>query len=211
MVYFVRNEKKLLTIMISVIVGIYLLRAGIYYNKIFSANHQILIDINKFFGETRFDNMAIGGLLALFYTKYPNIKINVLYRILIYTLFAIITFFTPTIGYGLDMIFASLVFAGLMLDIVTSSQSYFLDNPVFKFLGKISYGIYMYHVIGIYTAINLLLFFFPHYTGHELSLNIILYVFAIMGSILISAISYYLFESKFLRIKEKLSALNGLR
>jgi peptidoglycan/LPS O-acetylase OafA/YrhL len=207
--FFIKEEKKLIIMMVLIVISIYFLRAGILYNHLFSTNYQILNDVNSFFGSSRFDNMATGGLLAIFYRMKPELRLKMVFKILIYACFAIIIIITPTIGFGIDMIFASIVFAGLIFDTVTNPKIHYLEIPVFKFFGKISYGIYMFHVIGIYVALNLLKSIFPLYSGNETVLNLLLYLFSILTTIGISTLSYYFYESKFLKLKDRLSTLNG--
>lgn len=73
-----------------------------------------------------------------------------------------------------------------------------LDNSVTNFLGKISYGIYMYHWIIILLLIKYLeqLKDTPYY-------NLILYVLSFGITLLISWISYNTFEKYFLNLKKK--------
>ena len=80
---------------------------------------------------------------------------------------------------------------------------YRLETPVLDFLGKISYGIYMYHMmcIGIAFAIVRAL------TGNAVVQNILLYVLSIGLTVLVSWLSFEYFESFFLRLKPRLQAL----
>jgi peptidoglycan/LPS O-acetylase OafA/YrhL len=78
-----------------------------------------------------------------------------------------------------------------------------LENIVFKYLGKISYGIYIFHIIAIYLTYKIL---------KDIGLSEksdIFYVLCPIGATLISvglaALSYYFFESRFLKLKHKFS------
>ncbi len=73
-----------------------------------------------------------------------------------------------------------------------------LENKVFSYLGKISYGLYMFHPLAIVCAIKLCLYF--HYTH-----SILLYGLAVLIAIVISAISYQFFEKYFIKQKTKYS------
>jgi peptidoglycan/LPS O-acetylase OafA/YrhL len=135
--------------MVTIVVGIYLLRSGIYLNSIFELKMPLLISINKFFGESRFDNMAIGGILAILFYKYPDYRFSVIQKAIVGFSTASILYKSTTIGFGLDNILAALVFGGLIFWVVNKQEFIILDHSIFLFLGKISYGIYIYHVIGV--------------------------------------------------------------
>lgn len=93
----------------------------------------------------------------------------------------------------------SLFFGFVILDQIRGTHSFvkFGRFKAFNYLGKISYGLYMYHLI--------VLFLLAHYiTSFGLSgyYLIPLYFFAgLGGTILISSLSYHLIEERFLRLK----------
>jgi peptidoglycan/LPS O-acetylase OafA/YrhL len=78
-----------------------------------------------------------------------------------------------------------------------------LETPVLDFLGKISYGIYMYHMmcIGIALAIA------RSIVGGGVVQDILLYVLSVGLTILVSWLSFRYFESFFLKLKPRLQAL----
>jgi peptidoglycan/LPS O-acetylase OafA/YrhL len=82
-----------------------------------------------------------------------------------------------------------------------------LETPVLNFLGKISYGIYMYHMmcIGIAFAIARAI------TTNVVLQNILLYLLTIGLTVLVSWLSFDYFESLFLRLKPQLEALTRRR
>jgi peptidoglycan/LPS O-acetylase OafA/YrhL len=82
-----------------------------------------------------------------------------------------------------------------------------LETPVLNFLGKISYGIYMYHMmcIGIAFAIVRAI------TTNAVLQNILLYLLTIGLTVLVSWLSFDYFESLFLRLKPRLEALTRRR
>lgn len=80
---------------------------------------------------------------------------------------------------------------------------YRLETPVLNFLGKISYGIYMYHMMCIGIAFAIVRWV----TANVVLQNILLYILSIGLTILVSWLSYDYFESFFLRLKPRLQAL----
>jgi peptidoglycan/LPS O-acetylase OafA/YrhL len=76
------------------------------------------------------------------------------------------------------------------------------DISISKFLGKISYGIYMYHWL-VFTL--LMKYFSNYFATNSFTTNIVLYLSAFCITIAISTISYLYFEKWFLTIKDKFS------
>ncbi|MFN5181417.1 MAG: acyltransferase family protein [Bacteroidota bacterium] len=76
-----------------------------------------------------------------------------------------------------------------------------LNNFVLDYLGRISYGIYMYQFISIVVVIKLVKIYCADY--NSLFSQIIIYSGSIVFTILISALSYQLIEIPFLKFKEK--------
>jgi peptidoglycan/LPS O-acetylase OafA/YrhL len=74
-----------------------------------------------------------------------------------------------------------------------------LENPVFIFLGKISYGLYMYHPICIGASIAIA----TAVTGNIYYQNIIIYTGTILLTVLIAWLSFTYIESAFLKLKGK--------
>lgn len=207
MVYKIKSIKTLFLTMVTVVVGIYLLRSGVYLNSIFDLKLSFLNSINKFFGESRFDNMAIGGILAIFFFKFPDYRFSLLQKIGVGFSTAFILYKQTTIGFGLDNILAALVFAGLIFWVVNVQKFLILDHSIFLFLGKISYGIYMYHVVGIIISLNIVLFLYPDYNGNGILSILMLYSLVLFFTFLISYFSYNFMEKRILKYKEKLSKI----
>ena len=75
-----------------------------------------------------------------------------------------------------------------------------LENRVFNYLGKISYGLYMYQVIAIAITIKLLLLLGIQnvFVQHTLSL---------VTTIIFAGLSYRFYESYFINMKVKFSKI----
>jgi peptidoglycan/LPS O-acetylase OafA/YrhL len=80
-----------------------------------------------------------------------------------------------------------------------------LETPVLDFLGKISYGIYMYHMMCIGIAFAIVRWL----TADVVVQNILLYILSIGLTILVSWLSFDYFESIFLKLKPRLQALTA--
>lgn len=160
---------------------------------------------------TRFSSMIIGGIGAylLFYQKAV---IQLLYH-----RFVQVGLMVVFVCMGMDWInfysltwmqdeLISLVVCGLILNIASNPKSLIsLENRVFAYLGKLSYGLYVYHLFAVVLVLKGLPAFvnlqaLPSWIGYPL----------ILGSILvlttgISQLSYRYFESYFLRKKVRYS------
>lgn len=76
-----------------------------------------------------------------------------------------------------------------------------LDNKVFKFLGDISYGVYMYHMLVVFAIILVLKKYLINMD--ILPASILYYSIVSMGVLLISYLSKRFIEDQFLKLKSK--------
>jgi peptidoglycan/LPS O-acetylase OafA/YrhL len=102
--------------------------------------------------------------------------------------------------------FLSLVVCGLILNIATNPNSILkLEHPVLNYFGKISYGLYVYHLFAVVIVLKALPEVLPlqdwsPWISYPLSLGLILLL-----TTGISHLSYKYFESYFLRKKVRFS------
>jgi peptidoglycan/LPS O-acetylase OafA/YrhL len=95
----------------------------------------------------------------------------------------------------------SFLFSIVVLNASQNPRTLFrLERPVLDFLGKISYGIYMYHPVCIGLALALVRVVAP---GGIVMQNIVLYVLAIALTIFVSWLSFTYFEGFFLKLKAR--------
>lgn len=166
---------------------------------------------------TRFDSMAIGGLfgvLALngsFEFLGITVKANwfkgrklqyFLYPLTIGLLIYLLKFDFLFNIYNFQIL--PVLFSVILLNMVDNQNSILsLENKFLNYLGKISYSLYLLHLVLFY-------FIFPLFREMFIALNIdnsfgkvvIIYVLSIVGSILLGALSYELLEKRFLSYKK---------
>ena len=96
----------------------------------------------------------------------------------------------------------SVLFGILILNFASnqSIKSVFEFEPL-MFLGKISYGLYMYHPIAIVLAIAL---FRKLYL---LDFQFLLLVVSVLFTVILATISYYIIEIKFIKYKKLFSSI----
>ena len=156
---------------------------------------------------SRFSSMIIGGIGAylLFHQKAI---IQFLYHrwVQVALLFLFIVF-------GMDWIdfkslswmqdeLVSVVLCGLIINVATNKQSILnLENSVFSYLGKLSYGLYVYHLFAVVLVLKGLPALLPIQEWSPwISYPLTLCLIFLMNTCIIH-LSYHYFESYFLRKK----------
>ncbi len=200
------RNKMLLMIAVFTFISI-LLYAGVYYD---------VVSINQgwkaFFLTQKFYAMAIGSVFGyiLFYhfeSYNRSFFTNKFFQLAV--LLAVLWHFLINNAGETGLFFkvlTSVLYGLLMLNVsVISNKLVRLEISWLSYLGTISYGIYMYHMLVDY----LLRFVWPKVSilqKHSWSLAISYYALLIILSILAAAFSFKYFEKYFLRMKEKLHA-----
>ena len=163
---------------------------------------------------SRMDVLAIGAIGAyMYFNKSLRFTVPKYVRIALYILFVVVYASEPYNIY--DGMFLACFRKYFYVAVIAIGMSNFLLNPdslisfkkknVFHYLGKVSYGVYMYSniliaiiiekIIAPYNMVNMYLYFF---------LNIAL-------TIIISIISYELFEKQFLKLKTRFEVVKTSR
>lgn len=146
------------------------------------------------------DCMAIGGLAAIALHRKQEQLLRGLFskpvQVLAYSLSGILIAYGVTIPYVNFECYA-LLFAVIILNLAANPQSIIqLEFGIFRYLGKISYGLYMYHLVAIGLGHYLTQQFFPNS-------DFVFYGLSIALTIGLSAASYAWFESRFLQVKSR--------
>jgi peptidoglycan/LPS O-acetylase OafA/YrhL len=167
------------------------------------------------------DSLAVGGALALLLRgPRPEFWLRLARIVLIplWLLLAIMGFcekgldeFNPvTIVFGYSLLaFAS---AALIAESLRPASwiSRFFSNPVLRFYGKISYGMYIYHLL-VWRAAKPTFFFLASHLPSQTLAGIGVYVLFLSGTTIFSYLSFRFYEMPFLRLKDKLAADPALR
>ncbi len=179
---------------------------SLHYKYSIFSNIDLISFIWKFQERFRIDCMAIGATAAYIYfykTKYPKF-IEFIYstknQIIIYSL-TLFFYISPFIKLWLlqDTLF-SLFFSFIIINVATNSNSIFnLENNIFNFLGKISYGLYVYQFLVFFIIENHI----KTINGVHNNILISIYytILSLILTIGISFISYKYYELPFLKWK----------
>lgn len=162
----------------------------------------------RFFAMTKLESMALGGLgaWALYYKKekilrpfyHPVAQVAALLGI------PFLLYFTPAVLQNGIHIVYSVLFLVIILNVSTNPKSLLkLEHPVLLSLGRVSYGLYMYHMMVIAAVIHLFAPLIPEGDRNGLWASLLFYLGAFVISIGISYLSYHFFESRFIRLKRR--------
>jgi peptidoglycan/LPS O-acetylase OafA/YrhL len=150
------------------------------------------------------DCMAIGGLGAwLLQRKRERVLAHLFSR---FTQIAVYgaTVALLCVGYQMPWLnqeFYAVLFAVLIVNCAGNPRSVLrLENSALVYCGKVSYGIYMYHPLVIVIVLKTL-------AGCLGTNSLVLYLTCTVLTICVAAISYELFESRFIRMKLKYSTI----
>lgn len=156
--------------------------------------------LSTFLRHFRIDFMAIGGIFALLFKNRTSLFEKYLTNNLI-ALAVFIALFVQLFFY-ISNILLGFTFGCLIILMIVKK----IHIPIFDYLGKWSYGIYMYHPFIMWISFATVSHFF---TNHSILGQIMQYVLVLAGTIGISYLSYKYIEIPFLRKKEKFSAVSS--
>lgn len=207
------RTKKPLRLFIMLICAIYLLKVILSLIQLISDKRideiaQKVLEIMYF---ARFECMIIGSIFAYVLHRKKAELIKILFNkyIQIFSYITIIAFLAT--GFKIPVfnhIIYSLLFGIIILNISSNPATIFkLENKPLNYLGKISFGLYMYHELAIGISIRFLGDF--SFNFNNSSPNYLLYVFALLLTIGIASLSYFLLEKPFLKLKTRFSRISS--
>ena len=194
--WLMKNIRKYrIALMLAIILG-YILTA----RALWSSHTDFLpfkYYISGFWSLFNIDCMAIGGFLAiLLHTQNRFLKF---FRnnIAFYASLLLVSYMLSK-GVVIEHVYKetyAILFGIIILNFASNPNLHFnLEAGIFKYLGKISYGLYMYHPIAIALTVAAAISF-------KLPFNIFIYPVSVGLTVLLAGLSYKYFESVFLRVK----------
>lgn len=200
---FIKNYR--LHLMLFIVVG-YL----IFARALFSSRTDFIplkYELNAFWQSFNIASMAIGGFFALLlHSKHPALKFflnkYLFYFALGFTAMLLYRgVYFPRITVNdlqfpyLYKEFYSIWFGIIILNFAANKDNLIsLEQGPIRYLGKISYGLYMYHPIAIVLALRITV-------GLGAPVDALLYPLALALTVLFAGLSYKYFESYFLNFK----------
>jgi peptidoglycan/LPS O-acetylase OafA/YrhL len=194
-------------IMFFVIIGRCMLIFLLKHLHTYSPVLKILVYQAK---DYRVSCMAIGGMGAYLYIKDIKRVLRVIYRKdlqwSVYLLTIALLILRVKIPY-IQFEFYSVLFSFIVLNLATNPDSILkLDYKWINYLGKISYGVYLFNPIMRIFCLRVV----RHIFGGDvvgLWANMALYSLTILSTMLVSIISYEYFEKYFLNMKGRFASI----
>ena len=203
--WLVKKSKHILSILISVIVVYLVILFGL---EMLAKSKPELIGWKiaaEVWHVSSIDCMAIGGIFAwLHFHQKEQILRNIRNDFMeIFSVLAAMGMIVMGIRFPvLHHEIYAVLFGVIILNLATRDKSIIrLEHPVPDYLGKISYGVYMYHVLCIVIAFKVL----KGYTGEVNSW--LLYALSIGLTVLVSGASYEWLEHPFIRMKARFTKI----
>ena len=196
-----KNTKRLL---LSVILVYIILKIGFYIIVNYISNQLLFKHIYDFINTFSIDCMAIGGLFAYFLFSKQTSILNLLFSKGMQT-FVYLSLILG-IGFGLKIPFFhyevyGTLFGIVILNLAANKNSILsLENYTFNYLGKISYGLYMFHPIAIVISLKLLVLY-------NITSIFGQYLLSISLTIIFAGLSYRFYESYFIKKKKRFSKI----
>ena len=171
-------------------------------------NSETLKVIKKFLAMSKLECMALGGLGAYVLFNKKEEILRIVYKpasqIISVLIIPALIYFMPTAFEDILHLLFSISFLVIILNVASNDKALLrFENPVLQYLGRISYGFYMFHVMCIVFTIHIL----DKYIGLDNDIStpqhILLYGISFLLTVAVSSLSYHIFEKAFIRLKDK--------
>ncbi len=172
-----------------------------------------LVVLKKFLAMSKLECMALGGLGAYILFNKKEKILHLVYKpisqVLSIVIIPILIYFTPTAFEDILHLLFSISFLVIILNVASNEKSLLrFENRILQYLGRISYGFYMFHVMCIVFTIH----FLDKYVGLDNDINtpqhLLLYGISFLLTVAVSSLSYHIFEKAFIRLKDKYAQPN---
>lgn len=172
---------------------------------------NFIVGLKNVFAMSKFECMLVGALGAFVFKEGKEKWLNMIYnKWVFFVTLMILPFLSYCLfDYANDIIHLpySILFLILIMNVSTNPKSFLkLEYKVFTFLGKISYGLYMYHMMIIVLFVKIGVMYIE---TDEIWFNLYLYLVTLVASILIATASYYWLEKPFLKLKYKYTIIKS--
>jgi peptidoglycan/LPS O-acetylase OafA/YrhL len=177
-------------------------------DRLFQINYLLLFDKLELFGAGMFaayllfNKETYNKFLTLILHKYVQIVMLILMILVVFSIIGI-----PWISKNyFDHFFHAALFSYLMLMAVAENSILHLEYPLMKTLGKISYGIYLFHP-PVCQLLLMLISKFSRNSAPVFTYELLYPILCVVVTCSIAYFSYEIYEKKFLKIKSKYASV----
>jgi peptidoglycan/LPS O-acetylase OafA/YrhL len=169
---------------------------------------ESLVVLKKFLAMSKLECMALGGLGAYVLFNKKEELLRLVYKpqsqIIALISIPLLIYFIPTPFEDILHLLFSISFLVIILNVAGNEKSFLrFENRTLQYLGRISYGFYMFHVMCIVFTIHTL----DKYMGLDNDItsqqHVLLYGISFLLTVALSSLSYHIFEKAFIRLKDK--------
>lgn len=197
------KASKLLIIMILLFTFFYITRS---LTVLYMPENGLWKYLNEFIKSLRITCMILGAIGAYFTyfqldSKYVQFTFHKGFQVFLYVTLILMLAFGVYLP-GINQEVYALIFTLILMNLAKNPNSILsLENSIFNYLGKISYGMYMYHTIAVVIGVKI-----SHSFGNS---NFVSYPISYILTIIMAGLSYQYFEKPFLKIKEKFTTVKS--
>jgi len=200
-------RKNLPVILLIIILSLLSIRGGghlLINSSLVPDAHNTIRGVLEFLYFFRIDCMAVGGIGAyVLFNKYQGV-LNLLFNNYFQWMSLIVLSIHLILGINYPLIthtVYAVLFIILIMNVSANKSSILkLENKIFNYLGRISYGLYVYHSICI--AIIMLILKESFTITNSILHNSIIYTSVLLLTIIFASLSYKFMELKFLKAKK---------
>lgn len=206
-------SKKLMKVIVYLFASYLLIKCLIFVTPVFLSTENNFKILKNFFAMNKFESMMIGSMGAVLLIDKKDKLIRILYNPILQVMalvsFPFLSYFSGNDNYLQKIIHlpVSFLFLVIIINFGTNKSSLLKGtNSLLEHLGKISYGIYMYHFVIIFIYVKI---FLPLFMTNPLLANIIVYPSAFVSSCIVAHLSYNYFEIYFINLKAKFTKVQS--
>ncbi len=209
--WLVKHSKNILKTLVVLICILFIIKASVLFLYNTNSNSILYKSLKGIVAMLKIESMAIGGIGAwlVFKQKYYQKLLSNAILLGALLIVMLLIYFTPNIIQDAIFLVYSILFLIIILNVSLNKNCFLkLENKLFIFLGNLSYGIYMYHMIVIALLVGTLQRF-SIIVNNSIFSQITIYGLSILITILISWLSYTFFEKPFLKLKHKFTVIES--
>lgn len=206
--WIVKKSRSLLRVTVLICISLILLKWVLSHFDIRLHERSVNWPFEMMYN-TRFQCMLIGAIGAILYFRKNALLLkitnNYAAQAAAWSVIALIAANHYHVSEFIDHEFISVVTVVLIIGQIRKTKRIInLDLPVFDFVGKISFGIYVFHPLVIFYLSKVLIFHDGRGSNYFL-----VYFLSLALTLVVAHLSYFYFEKRFLSLKGKYSAVKS--